>query len=94
MNQPSQGPRRPLITYFLQRYPDPQGGSGDENGVYCEEAGMSLTPDGLPLHLSRSSTPPTSAFTPGHTIPAGYTPSGKWRSAKVMPGKMDRRAGK
>jgi hypothetical protein len=87
--------QRPLITFFLQPYPYRTPASDqDQEGEYSAEKRLNLTADGLPLHLARTSQPPTSVHTGGHTIPAGYTPSGKWKSSTVVPGKMDKRAGK
>jgi hypothetical protein len=87
--------QQPLIAFFLQPYPGHLAPDhGTEQSEYCPEARLNLSPDGVPLHLARTSSPPTSCHTPGHTIPAGYTPSGKWKSATVVPGKTDKRAGK
>ena len=50
---------------------------------------------GIPMFtFARSSKPPTSCSTPGHTVKSGYTPSGKWKPSKYVPSKMDKRAGK
>jgi hypothetical protein len=51
--------------------------------------------DGLPAWAAgRSATPPTSAYTTGHTIKAGYTSTGKYKPQRYVVGKMDKRAGK
>lgn len=61
--------------------------------VFDDHLGFNLTEDGG-LACSRSSRPYTNAQTPSHMIPAGYTPSGKWKPARSVPSKMDRRVGK
>jgi len=66
----------------------------DQTSYYDTTRQVNLLPSGLPLYLARSSKPPTSCSTPGHTIPSGYTPSGKWKPSKYSPAKMDKRAGK
>jgi hypothetical protein len=88
--------RRPLVTFFFQPYPShaPAPDQDEELGSYSDEQHLNVSLDGTPLHLARSKSPYTSAYTPGHTIPGGYTPSGKYKSPKVVPGKMDKRAGK
>ena len=66
-----------------------------ERGSFYDEAReLTLTSAGIPLYCARSATPPTTCFTPGHTVKAGYTPSGKWKPSKYVPGKTDKRAGK
>lgn len=66
----------------------------DQNDYfYSKDLLMNVDENGE-LACQRSSKPYTNAQTPGHTIPSGYTPSGKWRPAKSVPSKMDRRVGK
>jgi hypothetical protein len=87
--------QRPLITFFLQPYPNTAADYiPDDPGEYCEERCLNLSPDGIPLHLARFKTPPTSVTTPGHTIPAGYTPGGKYKPSTHVNSKTDKRAGK
>jgi hypothetical protein len=62
---------------------------------YSDPLQLNITADGeIVWEAARSKTPPTSCFTAGHTINAGYTPSGKFKPPKFVPGKTDRRAGK
>ncbi|QOY91153.1 hypothetical protein [Paludibaculum fermentans] len=87
--------QQPLIAFFLQPYPISQTGpTNSDHEEYSSERQLNVGVDGLPLHLARSSSPPTSCYTPGHTIPAGYTPSGKYKSSTIVPGKTDKRAGR
>lgn len=67
-----------------------------EPGVHFDtERSLWVDANGFPLYLGgRSKLPPTPVYTAPHTIPAGYTPSGKYKPAQTVPGKMDRRAGK
>jgi len=53
-----------------------------------------VMPNGELACHNRASRPFTNVYTNGHTIKAGYTPSGKYRPQKYVPGKMDRRSGK
>lgn len=48
----------------------------------------------LPAFAALYKKPPTTCYTPGKTRPGGYTRSGKYKPAKYIPGKQDRRAGK
>jgi hypothetical protein len=66
----------------------------EKDASYSDEMQMSMMPDGTPLYCARSKRPPTSCSTPGHMIKAGYTPSGKYKTATYVPPKSDRRAGK
>ncbi|MEK9826405.1 MAG: hypothetical protein VW395_09065 [Methylotenera sp.] len=51
--------------------------------------------DGTPVYLGgRASKPYTSTMTASRLVKGGYTPSGKYKPAKVMPARMDKRAGK
>ncbi|CAN5443822.1 hypothetical protein BH09SUM1_BH09SUM1_20140 [soil metagenome] len=89
-------PALPLMTHFLQPYPaSPCQEQAEAEGIYSEKHLLNMTSEGVPLFLGgRSSSPPTSTMTPGHTIKAGYTSTGKWKPSKWMPSKMDKRAGK
>jgi hypothetical protein len=85
---------KPLMAYFLQPYPLDIY-SADEESVFNPVLNINETLQGAPLFMApRASKPPTSCSTPGHTIKAGYTPSGKWRPSKYVPSQTDKRAGK
>jgi hypothetical protein len=66
----------------------------EQSAIYDSEKQLSVLPDGSPLYCVRYPTPPTSTLTPGHTIPAGYTSTGKYKPPKYVQGKTDKRAGK
>lgn len=55
---------------------------------------LNVLPNGTPLYLTRTKKMPTTCGTPGHTLPSGYTPSGKYKPSKYVPYKTDKRAGK
>lgn len=80
----------PLIALHLQKF---EIQPTFDDFAYDNARRVNISGDGG-LSCARSSSPPTSCSTPGHTIPAGYTPSGKWRPSKYAPSKMDKRAGK
>lgn len=61
---------------------------------YSDTLKMNLTSNGTPLYCARSNTPPTQTYTAGHTIPPGYTSSGKHKPGKTVPAKSDKRVGK
>jgi hypothetical protein len=85
---------KPLMAMFLQPFPSSIYPT-DEEMVYNSRLQINETSNGVPFFmLPRSSKPPTSCQTPGHTIKSGYTPSGKYKPAKYVPGKTDKRAGK
>ncbi len=87
--------KRPLITFFLQPYPFGELDEQQPTATYSPDRKLNVTPDGTPLYCAgRAKKPYTSAVTPGHTIKAGYTPSGKYKPAKFVPTKTDKRAGK
>jgi hypothetical protein len=89
---------RPLMSFFLQ--PFPYSSASDEpsfGGVttYSPEFKMSVTEEGMPVYCdTRYKSPPTLASTPGHTIPGGYTSTGKYKNPRSVPSKWDKRAGK
>jgi len=66
----------------------------EEAAAYDAALQMSVFADGSPLYCVRYPTPPTATITPGHTIPAGYTSTGRYKPAKFVPSKTDKRAGK
>jgi len=86
--------KKPLIAFFLQPFPSSIYQKDDEM-VFNPVLQINETPQGVPLFtMARSAKPPTTCRTPGHTIKAGYTPSGKYKQSKFVPDKMDKRAGK
>jgi hypothetical protein len=97
-NTGQQMQKLPAMLHFLQECTHAeqflQQAEMDDMAIYSETRQMNLLVDGTPLYCQLSKTPPTNAYTPGHTNPGGFTPSGKWRGPKVVPGKMDKRAGK
>lgn len=86
---------QPLIVKFLQPYPYAYEQVVEADGVhYDHERQLNVDADGVPLYCNRMKLPPTLVTTPGRVLPSGYTRSGKWKPAKSMPSKMDRRSGK
>ncbi len=86
---------QPLIVNFLQPYPYDQACDEATDGAHYDQARqLNVDADGQPLYCNRLRLPPTLVTTPGRVLPSGYTRSGKWKPAKSMPTKMDRRAGK
>jgi hypothetical protein len=86
---------KPLISYYLQPYPYSDDNGVEDESYYDDAQMMNMSKDGVPFYLAaRSSTPPTTCTTPGHTIKGGYTPSGKYKPATYSPQKADKRAGK
>lgn len=66
--------------------------SGDLQFDHAEQ--VNVTEGGQIAWFARSKRPPTSCYTSGHRIKAGYTRSGKWKPSRWIPGKTDRRAGR
>jgi hypothetical protein len=62
--------------------------------TFDPESNLWLDSKGVPLWRARSKRPPTTCYTNGRRIPAGYTQSGKWKPSKWRPGKTDKRAGR
>jgi hypothetical protein len=90
-----QDDKKPLISFFLQPYPVSLNRYiEDEPCEYSEALAINLSIEGIPISLSRMQSYPTNCTTPGHTIPSGYTRSGKWKPSKFVAGKTDKRAGK
>jgi hypothetical protein len=86
--------KKPLMAFFLQPFPSSIY-QKDDDMVFNPVLKINETNQGVPLFtMARSAKPSTSCSTPGHTIKAGYTKSNKWKPAKYVPGKMDKRAGK
>lgn len=92
------GPRLPKVLAFVSPCPFVAefevSDQLEQNAAYDVDRQLSVLPNGSPLYCVRYPTPPTSTFTPGHTIPAGYTSTGKYKPTKYVPGKTDKRAGK
>ena len=86
--------KKPLMAFFLQPFPSSIYQKDDEM-VFNPVLKINETSQGVPLFtMARSAKPPTSCNTPGHTIKAGYTPSGKYKLSKFVPSKTDKRAGR
>lgn len=85
---------QPLIVTFLQPYPYAQEHTDADDGHYDHERQLNVDAHGIPLYCNRMKLPPTLVTTPGRVLPSGYTRTGKWKPAKSMPTKMDRRSGK
>jgi len=86
--------KKPLMAFFLQPFPSSIY-QKDDDMVFNPVLKINETPKGVPLFtMARMSLPPTSCNTPGHMVKAGYTSSGKWRPARAVPRKSDKRAGK
>ena len=86
--------KKPLMAFFLQPFPSSIY-KKDDDMVFNPVLKINETNQCVPLFtMARSSSPPTSCSTPGHTIKGGFTPSGKYKTAKYVPGKTDKRAGK
>lgn len=85
----------PPIAFFLQPYPfGPNDHEAPDGARFSEEKQINVDANGDALYCSRSKSMPTPCMTPGHTLPSGYTPSGKWKPQTYVPAKMDRRAGR
>lgn len=81
----------PYLYLFRERLPD--AAADEEDAVYSPEQLASVLPDGTLAWRALTSKHPTNVYSPGHRIPAGWTPSGKHRPARIVPGKMDKRVG-
>lgn len=66
----------------------------DTDARYDTKAMMWLDGASEPLWANRASKPYTPCHTAAHTIKGGYTPSGKYKPPKTVPGKTDKRSGK
>lgn len=80
----------PLIAMHLQEL---RISAQTDDFYFDDSCQLNVSPDGS-LAFARASKPYTSALTPAHSIKAGWTPSGKYKTAKSVPSKMDKRAGK
>lgn len=87
-----------LERIHLTQYPDPSHFLSDEleifNASFDSGRQINISKSGVPLYLTRFRQPPTACQTPGRLIPAGYTPTGKYKPARWTSLKMDKRAGK
>jgi len=90
--------RTPALLHFLTPCPFIDDFEADEGvrglAKYSSERSLSLMPNGIPLYCTTFKSPPTSTTTPGKTIPAGYTSTGKFKPSRWTPSKTDKRAGK
>jgi len=76
----------PLMLYYLTEYPDFYKGDDDFLEGYDDIR--------IPLSAALSKRPPTTCYTKGYTRKAGYTRTGKYKPAKWIPAKTDKRAGR
>lgn len=79
----------PLIAQHLQPIHLP----AKEDFSFDDGLNINVTPRGE-IACSVAKKPFTTVWTPGHMTPGGYTPSGKYRQARSVPGKSDKRSGK
>jgi hypothetical protein len=86
--------KRPFLLNFKREVPLVDVDQAIEESNYSEEMQMSILPSGELSWSARSRRYPTSCYTAGHTIKAGYTSSGKWKSTHYVPAKTDRRSGR
>lgn len=99
-NLKSSNPNKyPLMLHHLSSFPNIlEHIIEDEkynNSYYDKDLCININKeDNEPLHLSLSKQFPTSVHTPGKTLPAGYTRTGKWKPPRWSPAKTDKRAGK
>lgn len=88
----------PTILFFMEECRNLDGfikqEEIDSQCSFEKDIKMNMLPDNSPLYCQRYKSPPTICTTPGKTIPAGYTPSGKYKTARYRPAKSDKRAGK
>jgi hypothetical protein len=76
----------PLMLYYLTEYPDFYKGDDDFLEGYDDIR--------IPLSAALYKRPPTTCSTPGKMRPGGYTKTGKYKPAKYIPSKLDKRVGK
>jgi len=85
----------PFLYRFRQAAAADQANEGkDEELYYCLDQKLNVTRDGSIAWSARTRKRPTTCYSKGHRLKAGYTRSGKYKSAKYIPGKSDKRAGK
>jgi len=86
--------KKPFLMNFKQEVPcfDPADVYDDDE--YNQKLQMRTLPDGSLLWNARSRKYPTSCWTAGHRIKAGYTKSGKYKPSRYVKGKSDKRGGK
>jgi len=88
---------QPFLFRFRSLVPTlPPDGSDFENITFSAEKKLNLTVDGNIAwrEASRARRPYTTCGTAGHTIPGGWTPSGKYRPSRYAPSKSDKRSGR
>lgn len=86
--------KRPFLLNFKREVPLVDIDGAAEEDQYSEEKQMSILPEAGLSWSARYRRRPTRCYTAAHRIKAGYTSSGKYRGARVVKGKMDRRAGR
>jgi hypothetical protein len=85
----------PFILRFKRKVETPWLDVLGEPGVHFDEDRMLwVDATGAPLWAGRMKKYPTACSTAGKMIPAGYTPSGKYKPSTYRPPKMDKRSGK
>ena len=84
----------PFLMNFKQEVPcfDPE--DVVEGDTYSDDLQMRILPSGDLVWNARSRRIPTSCWTAGHRIKAGYTRSGKYKPSRYVKGKSDKRGGK
>jgi len=86
--------KMPFLSHFKQEVPFIEFTEEYDGIEYDAVRQANVDRDGALAWCARTRRRPTSAYTAGHRIKAGYTRSGKWRPSKWIPGKTDKRAGK
>lgn len=86
---------QPFLMKFRSSVPtiEVQLGLSDETRFDLDRE-IWLDESSLPLYANRAAKPYTNVMTAGRQIKGGFTPSGKYRTPKYIPTKMDKRAGK
>ena len=79
---------------FLYRFRTKSKDTETDELFFSIDRQVNVTKDEMVVWSARSRRYPTSCYTKGRTIKAGYTRSGKWKPSKYRPGRTDRRAGK
>lgn len=86
---------QPLLMKFRSTLPVLEIQLGmDEEMIFDSDREIWMDKAGAPLYAARATRPYTNVTTTAHTIKGGYTPSGNYKPAKVVPSKTDKRAGK
>jgi hypothetical protein len=80
--------RTPVVYNWIDPVTDPEVRRDENRLLWVDNTGTPLWAGG------RSSKIYTPCSTSGKTIPAGWTPSGKYKPSTYRPPRMDKRAGK